>query len=670
MENLEYLFSPIQVGSMTIKNRIKMSAMGIHYKDLINPDGSYTPRGIAYFIERAKGGVGLITTGAAQVQHHFESDKDGTDISTAGQAYIDGMKPLTDGVHKYGAKIITQLTAGTGRQNPVWLADGADPISSSDGLPNVWNPSIKHRALTPEEIRTYYVEGFRKGALIAKQAGFDGVEIHAVHEGYLLDQFATKTMNTRTDEFGGDVEGRLRFCKEIIDAIHESCGNDYPVLMRYSVRSKMKNWNDGALPGEDYVEFGRDYDESVEVAQYLEKIGYVALDVDNGTYDSWFWPHPPVYMPEYLNLEDAAFIKKHVNIPVFCAGKMMDPDVINQAIADGKIDGAGMARNLLADPQWPNKAQAGVKEDIKPCIGCHIGCLGRLFQGKRMGCAVNPECCAEVDYNYEESAEPKKIIVVGGGIAGMEAAIDLRKKGHVVDLYEAGNELGGAFIAASSMSFKQEDKKLISWYIKECEKHGVTFHMNTPVTPELLKDLDFDEIIVATGATPRTLRGIEGIENVEIINAVDALRGRKEVGQKVVVIGGGLTGIEMTYDMTLAGKDVEVIEMKDSILGMDVVCAANGQMLKQVLKYYKIPVHLSAKIERFEPGKVIYSVNGQEHEIACDSIIASVGYVPETSLYDSIKEVYGDKVHLIGDCKQVANLLNATWSAAELAQTL
>ncbi|MCD8084814.1 MAG: FAD-dependent oxidoreductase [Clostridiales bacterium] len=603
------------------------------------------------------------------MQNKFEADADATTISIAGQAYIDGMKPLTDGVHQYGCKIITQLTAGTGRQNPIWLSSGADPIGPSDGLPNVWVPSLKHRALTADEIRTYYIDGFRKGAVVAKAAGFDGIEVHAVHEGYLLDQFAIKSMNNRTDEFGGDVEGRLRFCKEIIDAVHESCGDDFPVLMRYSVVSKMKGFNDGALPGETYKEFGRDYEDSIEVAQYLEKIGYAALDVDNGTYDSWFWPHPPVYMPEYCNLDDAAFIKKYVNIPVFCAGKMADPDVCGQAIADGRIDGVSMARILLADPQWPNKAMAGQKETIKPCIGCQIGCLGRLFQGKRMGCAINPECCAEIDYKYEVTDAPKKFFIVGGGIAGMEAALDLRKKGHTVDLYEASGELGGAFIAASSMSFKAADRRLIQWYIDECQKAVVVFHMNTPVTKELLETLDFDEIIVATGATARTLRGIPGIEDVEVISAIDALRGRKEVGQNVVVIGGGLTGIELTYDMVLSGKHVEVVEMKDSILGMDVVCAANGQMLQQIIKYYQIPVHLSASVEKFEKGKVYYSVAGEQHCIDCDTVIASVGYLPNTTLYDEIKDLYGEKIHLIGDCKTVSNLLNATWSAAELVQT-
>lgn len=670
MTQLTNLFSPIKIGPIEIKNRIKMAAMGIHYPELINKDGSYTERGIQYFIERAKGGVGLITTGAMQVQNHFEADRDGTTISSAGQAYIDGMRPLTEGVHKYGAKIITQLTAGTGRQTPVWLSDGSDPISSSDGLPNVWKPSIKHRALTSDEIRTYYIEGFRKGAIVAKEAGFDGIEVHAVHEGYLLDQFAIKSMNTRTDEFGGDVEGRLRFCKEIIDAIHESCGEDYPVLMRYSVVSKMKNWNDGALPGEEYKEFGRDYEESIEVAQYLEKIGYAALDVDNGTYDSWFWPHPPVYMPEYCNLDDAAFIKKYVNIPVFCAGKMADPEVCNQAIADGKIDGVALARILLADPEWSNKAMTNKKDEIKPCIGCHIGCLGRLFQGKRMGCAINPRCCAEIDYPNTIPDKTKKVAVIGGGISGMEAAIDLRKKNYTVDLYEATNELGGVFIAASSMSFKEEDKKLIKWYENELNKSGTTIHMNTIVTPDILKNGGYDDVIVATGATPNILKDIQGVEDVEIINAIDALRGNKKVGDKVVVIGGGLTGIEMTYDMVLSGKKVEVIEMKDSILGMDVVCAANGMMLNQIIKHYEIPIHLSANINKFEKGKVVYTVNGKEKTIECDTIIASIGYRPNTKLYNELKETFGDKVHLIGDSKQVSNLLNATWSAAELVNTL
>ena len=668
MGNYENLFKPMRIGNMELKNRTVMVAMGIHDAELCNSDGSYTRRGVDYFIERAKGGVGLIVTGAMQVQNHFESDAHATTISIAGENYIKGMKPLTEGVHKYGCKIVTQLTAGTGRQSPFWLCSG-EPIASSDNLPNVWNPQVKHRALTPEEIRTYYVEGFRKGAVVAKEAGFDGIEIHAVHEGYLLDQFAIKSMNTRTDEFGGPVENRLRFCKEIIDAIHESCGEDFPVMMRYSVVSKMKAFNDGALPGEEFVEFGRDYEESIEVAQYLEKIGYVALDVDNGTYDSWYWSHPPVYMPNYCNLDDAAFIKPYVNIPVICAGKMADPEVCDKAIADGKIDAVGLARVLLADPEWPNKALENKKEEIKPCIGCHIGCLGRLFQGKRMGCAVNPQTGSEKELELKPAENIKNIVVIGGGIAGMEAAKSLAVRGHKVSLYEATDKLGGAFIAASAMSFKEEDKKLITWYINETKKAGVEIYMETPVTKELIDSLNPDEIIVATGATARKLSGIEGLVDANVIDAIDALLGKAPVGEKVVMIGAGLTGIEMAYDYILSNKQVEVVEVRDSILS-PAVCMANKQMLDQIIKYYKMPIHTSANITKIADGKVYFTVNGEEKEIEADTIISSIGYVANTALYDELKAVYGEKVHLIGDSREVSNLLGATWDAAELAVRL
>ena len=519
-----------------------------------------------------------------------------------------------------------------------------------------------------DEIKIY-IDGFAKGAKLAKDAGFDGISIHAVHEGYLLDQFAIASMNTRTDQYGGSVENRLRFVKEIHDAIREVCGPDFPIMIRYSVTSKMKGFNDGALPGEEYVEFGRGYEESIEVAQYLEKIGYDALDADNGTYDSWFWAHPPVYMPQYCNLEDAAFIKKHVNIPIICAGRMEDPEVCDKAIADGKIDGIGLARMLLADAEWPNKAKEGNKEDIRPCIGCQTGCLGRLFQGKRMGCAVNPATCREKQMEINPAEVKKNVMVIGGGISGMEATRVLVQRGHNVDLYEKTDALGGAFIPASSMSFKQADRELIHWYIRQMDKLGVNVHMNTKVTKELIDAENPDEIICATGSGARALSGIQGIETIPVINAIEALTKQKPIGENVVIIGGGLTGIELGYDLTLQGKKVEVIEMKDKILDMPDLCAANAQMLGQIIKHYKIPVHTSASLVKFEDGNVYFTVNGSEKCAKADTVIISIGYISNKNLYDSLKQ-YGDKIHLIGDADKVSNLLNATWSAYELALTI
>ena len=252
----------------------------------------------------------------------------------------------------------------------------------------------------------------------------------------------------------------------------------------------------------------------------------------------------------------------------------------------------------------------------------------------------------------------------------MEAALDATKKGYLATIYEASNQLGGAFISASAMSFKEEDKKLIQWYINECQKAGVQFVMNTKITPELIDSLQFDELIIATGAKARQLSNIKGLEKVKVINAKDALLHPEIVGEKVTIIGSGLTGIEMAYDMVLSGKQVEVVEMKDSILGMDVVCAANGQMLQQIIKYYHIPVHLSASIDHFEEGKVYYTQDNTQHTIECDTIISSIGYISDNQLYDTLKDKYKDHIHLIGDSLQVSNLLGATWSAAELIQKL
>ncbi|MCD7908179.1 MAG: NAD(P)/FAD-dependent oxidoreductase, partial [Clostridium sp.] len=259
----------------------------------------------------------------------------------------------------------------------------------------------------------------------------------------------------------------------------------------------------------------------------------------------------------------------------------------------------------------------------------------------------------------------------GAGIAGMEAAKDLAVRGHRVSLYEASGQVGGAFIAASSMSFKEQDKKLITWFDNEVKKAGVEIHMNTPVTKELLAQLNPDEIIVATGAKARELSNIPGIEAAGIINAIDALTTRKnEIGAKVVIIGGGLTGIEMAYDMTLSGKKAEIVEMKDKVLDMPDLCAANGQMLTQIIKYYHIPIHTGANITKFEDKKVYFTVGGEEKWIEADTVVSSIGYNADKELYDEIKSSYGDKVHLIGDCEKVSNLLNATWSACELAAVL
>lgn len=388
MNKYQHLFSPIKIGTVEVPNRIALLPMGVFSSRMMNNDGSYTKDGADYYIERAKGGTGLIITGLVPVPKGAGLPSIVNDV----KSYTENMKYLADGVHKYGSKVFVMLTAMSGRAS----IHPTDPAPSS--MPNVWDPSKNNPEMSIEDIHQY-IEWFAQGAKAAKDAGIDGVEIHAVHEGYLLDQFTIAAWNKRNDEYGGSLENRLRFPCEIVKAIKKACGEDFPVSVRYSVVSKTKDFNRGALPGEEYQEFGRDYEESEKVAKMLEEAGYDMLDCDNGSYDAWYWPHPPVYMPKACNLEDVERVKQWVNIPVICGGRFDDPELAEKEIAAGKIDMMGMGRPLLADPDLANKFKEGREDDIRPCISCHFGCLAHIFQvdmktmsSKDISCALNPRC--------------------------------------------------------------------------------------------------------------------------------------------------------------------------------------------------------------------------------------------------------------------------------------
>ena len=544
---------------------------------------------------------------------------------------------------------------------------------------------MKNRGITKDEIQQY-VKNFAQAAYLVQQAGGDGVEIHAVHEGYLLDQFAIGFYNRRTDEYGGSLENRLRFPREIVEAIKEKCGKDFPVSVRYSVRSYVKDFNRGALPGEEFEEMGRDLEEGVTVAKLLEEYGFDMLNCDNGSYDSWFWAHPPVYMPKACNLKDVAEVKKAVHIPVVCAGRFDDPELAEKAIADGQIDLMGMGRPLLADPELGKKFYEERLEDVRPCIACHQGCLGRIFQGKDISCAVNPACGREKSYALTPAETKKKILVAGGGLGGMEAARVCALRGHEVDLYERSDRLGGVFVAASAPEFKGEDRQLLAWYEKQMKDLGVHVHLNTEVTEEMTQG--YDEIFAATGAKERRL-DTPGFDSPDVTYAVDTLLNGKIDGENVVVVGGGLTGCEIAYMLGKEGKKVTIVEMTETILNAFGLSAANYNMLMELLDHYKVKVIKNAVVESFENGtavvveteknypnaanraKRMFALGPQgmkvKHEIPADHVVVSVGYIPENSLYEKIK---GDHVHLIGDAKQPTNIMDAIWEAYETAMKL
>lgn len=672
------LFKPIKIGSIEVKNRIAMMPMGVFSPRLMNGDGSYTKDGADYYIERAKGGTGLIVTGLVPIIALHEGFPC---IVSNPESYVKNQKYLTEGIHKYGAKVFIQLTALTGR-----AGIGATEPAPSE-IQNVWDPTKKNPELSKEDIKLY-IHNFAEGAYIAKQAGADGVEIHAVHEGYLLDQFVIASMNYRKDEYGGSLENRLRFPVEIVKAIKERCGKDFPVSLRYSVKSYIKAFNRGALPGEEFKEFGRDIDESRIIAKEFENAGYDVLDCDNGSYDSWFWPHPPTYMPKACNLKDVAEIKKVVGIPVICAGRFDEPDVANKAIEEGLTDMMGMGRPLLADPYLAKKFESNDTDNVRPCICCHQGCLGRIFQGKDISCAINPACGREESYRITPAEVKKKILVIGGGIGGMETARVAALRGHSVDLYESTGELGGVFVAAASPDFKDDDKRLLAWYKKQMKDLNINVHMNSEVTKDCIDKNSYDEVFVATGAKERKL-DIPGLKGDNVTYAIETFKNPEIKGDNIIVIGGGLTGCEIAYELSRKGKKVTIIEMCDTILNAFGLSAANYNMMMELLEHYKVNVIKNASLIKYENGnaevkvkiknypnivnraKLMFAVGAEGFDtvvnIPADHIVVSVGYNSDNILYENIK---GEHVHLIGDAKKPANVMEAIWAAYEETMTL
>ena len=678
------LFTPWKIGNIEIKNRIVMCPMGgTSLFGWFELTGCHFDKEAAkLFLERAQNNVGLIIPGIAPIRDVFW----GKWLYRNPKMFKD-LKEFMDEIHKTDAKVFIQLTAGMGRswaitdliaplhKNKLTRAlikpviDTSHELASPSPQPSRWAHDIICPEMTVEQIHEI-IEAFAKTAKLCRDAGVDGVEVHAVHEGYLLDQFAIEFYNKRTDDFGGSFENRYRFAAEIVKAIKEACGEDYPVSLRYSVESKLKGFCYGAMPGEDYVEVGRGMEESEKAAKFLQDAGYDMLNADNGTYDSWYWAHPPMYMPENCNLESVAHIKKFVDIPVVCAGRM-DAEVGAKAVADGLIDGVGVARQFLVDPAWVTKLIEDRLQDIKPCICCHAGCFN--FSSSKghantqdltdtMGlarCALNPETMQSGKYHLEPAKKAKKIAVIGGGIGGMEAAIVCAKRGHKVTLYEKSDKLGGVFIAAAAPSFKEKDRDLIKWYIREVAKHpSIEVRMNTEVKD--VKALDADEVIVATGAVAKRIP-IPGVERS--IEAVDYLLGNKTVGDKVVVIGGGLTGCEIAYELYLQGKTPTIVEMQDDLITTKGICLANTSYLRDFFKTNNVSVMLETGVSAItETGVTVKHKDGSTEDIAADSVILSVGYNPAP--------VETKGVHVIGDAKAVGNLRTVIWGAWDVAMKL
>lgn len=662
------LFEPFSINKTTIKNKFFMAPMAT--PATCDDNGVYTYDTMEYYVARARGGVGLIITGANWVESNIEKHMDAFFPQPTKQPsmYQKMAIEMTERVHAFDCKIFLQLTAGLGRSAiPHALKDG-NCIAPSPTT-NRWLPDVNCRELTTHEVEEI-VESFAKSAKIAKDSGFDGVEIHAVHEGYLLDCFAMSLFNKRTDKYGGDLKGRLTFAIEIVQAIKKTCGKDFPVVLRFSVKSYIKELRQGGLPGEEFNELGRDVEESLLAAKILEEAGYDAFDADAGTYDSWYWAHPPMYFKKGMYLSLAEQLQKVVHVPVMVAGRMELPDMSVKALEDGIADAIGLGRPLLTDPEYVNKLRSGNVEGIRPCLGCHDGCFSRLLhEGGRGSCAVNPECAREWFVGIKRADQPQKVVVIGGGPAGMESARVSALRGHFVTLFEASDRIGGELRIGGVPDFKEDDLALINWYEHELAALKVDIRLNTKADKENVAALTPDIVYVAEGSTPVALK-LPGIESSKVLNAGDVLSGKKQAGKNCLIIGGGLVGCELALHLQQHGSEVTIVEALPDILKAGAPMAPmNEWMLRDLIHFNGIQLKTNARLLKITNVGAVIEQDGKEIELSADSVIIAVGFRSQNTLFEELKFDY-DQIYNLGDGKKVRNIRAAIWEAYEVARSI
>ncbi len=658
MANLKIMNTPFMIANTEIPNRYCVSPMTT--VTAYDEKGAFTDKYIQYFVTRTKGGFGLIVTGANSTDYQVDPFLAlGPSPLQNPEAFLTSSKKMTDAVHAAGGKIFCQLTMGLGRNYP--------------GLPSPSENIVfgtadqKSPVLTLEQIKLK-ISQFIESSKLVKEGGWDGIEVHAMHWGYLLDQFAMHIMNRRTDEYGaGSWDDRLRAAKEIVQGVKAVCGADYPVGMRLSLQTYIKDYNKGSLDGSGEV--GRNLEESLLCAKKLEEYGYDYLSVDTGVYDSFYYACPPMYMPQGFMIDMAAKCAEVVKIPVIAGGRMNDPVACAEAIEAGKFTAVTLGRPSLADPDLPNKVYAETPERIRPCLGCNYGCFKRCcMDAQPITCAVNPVAAHEDVLSLKPGNGKKKVIVVGGGVGGMETAYTCAQRGYDVTLYEKTDKLGGHLLHAGAHSFKVEIARLNKWFQNELNLLNVKIVLNHTVTAEELKAADADVIVLGIGSVP-SCPPIPGIENA--ITSVDAIEHPEKIGQKVVIAGGGLVGCEIAYDEVLKGKEVTIVEMLDQLMTAGIPTPIpNAMMLKDLFEAKNVTTLTGTKVKEIrKDGVTVEKADGSTCDIAADTVINALGFKSEASLKEKLAGISAE-VYEIGDAKQPANILQAVADGYAVANNI
>ncbi|MGB9714645.1 MAG: FAD-dependent oxidoreductase [Candidatus Bathyarchaeales archaeon] len=635
---MDKLFEPFQISVMKLKNRIVMPPMGTNFS---NEDGTVTQRLINYHVERAKGGIGLIIVEGAYVEPRGKGSI--RQLGVDNDNKIPGLRKLAAAVKENGAKVALQLFHG-GRQSHSSII-GTQPVSASEVPCRLTGETP--RALTIPEIEEL-VEIFAEAARRVKEAGFDAVEIHGAH-GYLINQFLSPLTNRRTDQYGGDIKKRARFLLEILERVREKVGKDYPVLCR--------------INGDDYIEGGIKLEEAKTIAKMLEANGVDALHVSGGIYDS---PIPvttaPMALPRGVMVHLAAGIKEVVNVPVIAVGRLDDPKLAEEILQQGKADLVSMGRALLADPYLPNKIAAGALDEINRCIACDE-CIGRLFFNEDIACTVNAALGREGEYRIEKAKVRKRVLVVGGGPAGMEAARVSALRGHEVILYEKGKKLGGQLNLAAVPPHKEEIKNLTAYLETQIRKLSVKIILGEEVTPKLVEEIKPDVVLVATGSTPIIPENMI-VDGSNTMTAHDVLSGVASVGERVVVVGGGMVGAETAEFLAEKGKKVTILEMLKRI-GIDVVPMVM-MLLYSRLKELGVVMLTNAKVEKITRNSVVYEKDGEKHALETDSVVLAMGAKPNLNLVKAL-EGKVPELYTIGDADKPGKALKAISDGYQIA---